>query len=1797
MKLHFRLLSFVVACFMCASPFFSGCILAAENASYNWLGYEIAQTLLSDDFDDGLVSDNYKLCAGHSGSGNLSEDNGQLLLAKSDGTSGYITCNIALDPDASAITSGQYFFEMDITKPAGGRAYIWLSHLSDIADTASTDFVRTRFTDEGFTDDKSGATYSVDTTQSHHVSFLADIDEGTYSAWIDGNPFISDSSYIYASNEGINSIRLVLPAGGNPSVAIDNLKVYKIALSDELSVLADTNSLTIDDLVRKAVDETDLSVINDDLYLPKTLRNGSSVEWITSNDKVISIDGSVSVVSEPTEVTLTAVISKGVYSQEKKFVFTVVPPTARSEVEYEILSTIFEDDFDDGILKNFCSHSDEPQSVFSEKNGALQLAWNSTIPATAKAAISLPKGVSLSKNSMICIEVDVKKTSKATAVFEISGTDASYDIVRFVFADGKLYDEAKGADNAISVSNGYFNHITVLYEPATGMYYSWINGELHSYFMSALYPADSVGNFQFSLKGGKGAHFAAVDNLSVYLVDAEDYLDAQSRVRFLEDEASLTVESLTNESPDNIKMSLNLISKTDNGSTVTWETSDSYYIDKSGRVTRPRENEENKKVILTATISHGGYCVQKQFEFVVCADEPYFDPNIMTDEELFGVWDRQDNAFLTYGKIDYSYSDKLKPTLECVKKGDYEGAKAALLEYFRNRKATYTLDSSKRNVFVANLFADGWMFSGHNYYAGDMFAEQSTAKSETNILVEHIIPGDYNSLNVAAYYNEASWCEIYGANASVDEWRPKLEVVVDGKTKVYEAIDDAIIRAGSYMETHCSSNNEILKIRKFGEYLCNEEYNALFKFDLRDLDVSSTIEKAKLILTCRTDTDNPEGKRLFVMREPTSTWSGSDVRWCDVNGYTYSNVGLTENRNWDQWAPYCNTEYGKQINRFFPVTTTMLEYRMTKDEYYAYSTLRAIGDYINDFGSWSPTPEPQTFGHFDYDDINDVSDTTIRGQYPRTLDAHGRLLQLSSVFDLLCDSESVTPEYSTAILKHIWDIAHSLRVYHTLLRHNWQMIEMQGMYEVAQGFPEFRDAVGDDGEDWRTYGFRVLEDYIVDGYLEDGTYGEDTGGYSQNVLKSFSAIVTQMKKDNYTLKPENRFKLQSATYFNLLLRTPDGSALAYGDEPQNEGNAKGETYPAFSLLFNDNELKYVDSFGRYGTEPTWTSRHYPVGKTTFMRSNWSSNSPYLFTVNRGDVDPSHSHCDDNSVVVYAYGNTLLSDQGVFNYDSTPEKLWGISSEGHNTVTINDKNQVSNITNGHTHQWTAGTGFDFLRQSAYTNIGYDHQRSIFFSKPAYTKTNYWIVSDLMLADDKSQQNNYKQHWHMRPDAYISGDAAERQIYSNFAEGGNVIVASADNDAALTLKDGYWSYNYGNATETKWGYFEKASQGDATMNTVILPYENSDASVSAVKIPIDAPQTSASALKINISANGEILEDYYYVSYEADAQPRSFGDYSTDGNVAFVSTNGDGDIRQISLTNGTYMKHNGVSVIDTTDDIDDINVEISDGTVYIGSSDNINLSSLSLNLGIAISNVYFNGQKMSFNAENGIISISGTSSSDDTGFIGQGVVDRDDYVSGSSSGNSGGSTSGGISGGGVGVNNGQIFTDIIGHWAESIIANLHSRGIIKGKTANTYCPEDKINRAEAVTLLMRMMDAVDSSYVVLSFDDVNETDWFCEDVKKAYAMGIISADTAFRPYDPITRQEMAKLVVNVCEIMSSSVISPQELSFSDVSSISDWAIPFVSKAVGAGLVKGMDDGSFLPNRNVTRAEAAAFISRLN
>ena len=117
--------------------------------------------------------------------------------------------------------------------------------------------------------------------------------------------------------------------------------------------------------------------------------------------------------------------------------------------------------------------------------------------------------------------------------------------------------------------------------------------------------------------------------------------------------------------------------------------------------------------------------------------------------------------------------------------------------------------------------------------------------------------------------------------------------------------------------------------------------------------------------------------------------------------------------------------------------------------------------------------------------------------------------------------------------------------------------------------------------------------------------------------------------------------------------------------------------------------------------------------------------------------------------------------------------------------------------------------------------------------------------------------------------------------------------------------------------------------------------------------------------------------------------------------------------------------------------------------------------------------------------------------------------------------------------------------------------------------------------------------------MSFKDVNEGAWYGEAVRWAAASGIVTGYDAetFGPNDSVTREQLAAILYRYAEYRDIDVSVGEDtniLSYEDALTISDYAVPAMQWACGAGLIQGAD-GRLMPRSDASRAQIAAILHR--
>lgn len=158
------------------------------------------------------------------------------------------------------------------------------------------------------------------------------------------------------------------------------------------------------------------------------------------------------------------------------------------------------------------------------------------------------------------------------------------------------------------------------------------------------------------------------------------------------------------------------------------------------------------------------------------------------------------------------------------------------------------------------------------------------------------------------------------------------------------------------------------------------------------------------------------------------------------------------------------------------------------------------------------------------------------------------------------------------------------------------------------------------------------------------------------------------------------------------------------------------------------------------------------------------------------------------------------------------------------------------------------------------------------------------------------------------------------------------------------------------------------------------------------------------------------------------------------------------------------------------------------------------------------------------------------------------------------------------------------------AKSDITETHS-AYIDGYPDGTFGADKDITRAEVAQMLYNL--GVEESIVDMTFTDVKEGDWFYDSVIALAKAGIVEGygDGTFKPEESITRAEFVTIMVRYTKLTKGTG-SP---GFSDVDA-DHWAAGYIKAAEDARYVKGYPDGTFRPEKELSRAETVTIINRI-
>ena len=173
----------------------------------------------------------------------------------------------------------------------------------------------------------------------------------------------------------------------------------------------------------------------------------------------------------------------------------------------------------------------------------------------------------------------------------------------------------------------------------------------------------------------------------------------------------------------------------------------------------------------------------------------------------------------------------------------------------------------------------------------------------------------------------------------------------------------------------------------------------------------------------------------------------------------------------------------------------------------------------------------------------------------------------------------------------------------------------------------------------------------------------------------------------------------------------------------------------------------------------------------------------------------------------------------------------------------------------------------------------------------------------------------------------------------------------------------------------------------------------------------------------------------------------------------------------------------------------------------------------------------------------------------------------------------------------------------HYAYEAVTYLRSQGIISGYPDGTFKPDNKVNRAEALKIIVapliteeQLAQAKEANTV---FSDVSNDDWYKPYVELARAAKIIDGPPEkdkFNGGNLVIKVEFMKMVQEAFGAKPKTAFSEIKLPLAqDVTNTDEWFYPYMRYGITASMTMISGDGTLTPAKQLTRAETAVILHR--
>jgi hypothetical protein len=323
---------------------------------------------------------------------------------------------------------------------------------------------------------------------------------------------------------------------------------------------------------------------------------------------------------------------------------------------------------------------------------------------------------------------------------------------------------------------------------------------------------------------------------------------------------------------------------------------------------------------------------------------------------------------------------------------------------------------------------------------------------------------------------------------------------------------------------------------------------------------------------------------------------------------------------------------------------------------------------------------------------------------------------------------------------------------------NWLIMEMNGLAQIGILYPELADA-----ENWYAYAVKKLDEELDRQIYPDGFQYELSTSYHFVVINNYHRLMQVMEAYGKTVPAAYREKIERAAEVYVKIMRPDGRVPDIND---GSNNYAASFLGTLTDLFPENRVfQWVVSGGKEGCKPDYCSVALPYSGFMIMRSGWEKGDLWAL-FDAAPFGTGHQHEDKLNLLLYAGGKAVLTEGGIYAYDTSEMRRYVLSTRSHNTMRLDGEDQNRRLNyRWHDEEITVHSGLryrieeDFEYAEAEYNEGYgpqadrsvSHRRSVLFLKKAPAGLSpFFVVIDRFFPEG-NKTHFYETLWHLDEEA--------------------------------------------------------------------------------------------------------------------------------------------------------------------------------------------------------------------------------------------------------------------------------------------------------------------------------------------------------------------------------------------------------------------------------------------------------------